>query len=136
MRYFILNQIFNCRFLIIWVILLRSWRLRTECSWLGFPKDNYWYVSLSYRAYFIQSDCGLYQLFLNCSLLQRNSYSLTSRTHLRWMWQSFIRSCERLELLSESEAQVLTREGQTTPETRRAEKVRLLAIFIDMLQRR
>lgn len=36
---------------------------------------------------------------------------------------SFIRSCERLELLSESEAQVLTREGQTTPETRRAEKV-------------
>jgi hypothetical protein len=40
--------------------------------------------------------------------------------------QTFIRSCERLELLSEEDAQVLTREGQTTPETRRAEKVCML----------
>lgn len=36
---------------------------------------------------------------------------------------SFIRTCERLELLSESDAQVLSREGRATPETRRAEKV-------------
>lgn len=37
--------------------------------------------------------------------------------------QAFIRSCERLELLSESEAQALSREDPPTPEARRAEKV-------------
>lgn len=36
---------------------------------------------------------------------------------------AFIRSCERLELLSESEAQALSREDPPTPEARRAEKV-------------
>jgi len=35
----------------------------------------------------------------------------------------FIRSCERLELLSESEAQSLAREAPATPDIRRAEKV-------------
>jgi immunoglobulin-binding protein 1 len=37
--------------------------------------------------------------------------------------QAFIRSCERLELLSEGEAQALSREDPPTPEARRAEKV-------------
>lgn len=44
--------------------------------------------------------------------------------------QGFIRSCERLELLSESEAQSLAREAPATPDIRRAEKVAFMSFWI------
>lgn len=42
-----LPKLKNCRFHIIWAILLRSWRRRIECNWLEVPKDNYWCALLS-----------------------------------------------------------------------------------------